>query len=122
MTQLQLDVNKLKKLQQKRDLLALEQGEAKDILFTLDTCGHCEEYKSRIRDELTSGDVTELEVSADPSKSDAQENLELMKRVVTGDELLFPTRVHVERTEDGVKICEVNTETGQKEKCRLIKP
>ena len=121
LTTLQLDVDKLKQKPQKKPLFDLADGESTDVLFTLDTCTHCDDYKDQIKDKLASGEVQELEISSDPKKGHAQENLEIMKKIVSGEELYFPTRVTVEKVQEGLRLCEVNTETGKKDKCRIMK-
>ena len=94
-----------------------EEEEKKTYLITLDTCGHCEEYKKVVKDELDTGEITEVPCSEDEGKAGEFNNL---LEVVNNNIELFPTLLDVEKTENGLQICERDLDTGKKEKCRLI--
>lgn len=99
-------------------MFEVPEGKSKTFLLTLDTCGHCEDFKEVVKDKLESGEITEVPCSQDEGKPDELENL---RRVLNNDIEAFPTLIEVEQTDKGVVICEKNLDTGEKEKCRILK-
>ena len=96
----------------------LEDGESGFFIATLDGCGHCENMKQKLHEQLNNGQIREIHSSENEDRPDEIKNLMLM---MENDITAFPTIFEVKRQGDKHTLCEMDPETKKPSKCRVVK-
>lgn len=105
-------------LTDEKNPFGLKEGEKKKVLFTTDGCGYCEDIKQRkdIQEKMATGEIVEKKTSGNENNKEAYSNL---MEAAANDIVAYPTVAEAEYKDGVTKLCELDSETGKLEKCRI---